>query len=100
MYQIRSRLVNFRVSEQELEELKAAAALHGARCLSDFARTTILATAVRECPPAPTNGALDDLLAGFDRRLSALEAALRRLNGTFDHALVPPQPGDYLKPDD
>jgi hypothetical protein len=38
----RNRLVNFRLSEQELESLKQVCHTHGARSISDFARGAVL----------------------------------------------------------
>ena len=92
MYRVRSRLVNFRVTPEEFAQLKASAALQGARCLSDFARNTILASAW--CPPAPNDGSVDAVLAGFDRRLTALEASLERLSGAFSQGLTAIKSGD------
>lgn len=38
----RNRLVNFRLSEIEFEKLKAACLEHGARSISEFARSSVL----------------------------------------------------------
>lgn len=38
----RNRLVNFRLSEEEFEKLRASCALTGARSLSDFARDAVM----------------------------------------------------------
>ncbi len=38
----RNRLVNFRLSEAEFEQLKAACHENGARSISEFARTAVL----------------------------------------------------------
>jgi hypothetical protein len=70
---IRSRLINFRVTDEELEQLKAAATLQGSRCLSEFARLVMLGTAggSQESP--------DGKLSQVDRRLNVLEANVTRL---------------------
>ena len=94
MYQVRSRLINFRVTEEEFQHLKAACALQGARCLSDFARNTILGNPHSQLPQAHANGSLDGVLAGFDRRLSALEAGLERLAGTLSRNAATAKAGD------
>ena len=45
MYQQRSRVINFRVSDEELNRLKAATALQGARSMSEYARAVLLGAA-------------------------------------------------------
>jgi hypothetical protein len=56
---VRTRLVNFRVTDEEYEQLQQAAARCGARSLSDYARQTLLE---------------DDL----GRRVAVIEAVLVR----------------------
>jgi hypothetical protein len=73
MEKVRGRLVNFRVTDDEFEQLKTACDRQGARCLSAFARKIMLS--------APDGGS-DDLrrdLALLERRLSNLEVSLSRL---------------------
>jgi hypothetical protein len=70
---VRSRLINFRVTDEELEQLKTAAAVQGSRCLSEFARLIMLGTA-NGAPESP-----DGKLSQFDRRLNILEANVARL---------------------
>jgi hypothetical protein len=73
MQNVRSRLVNFRVTADEFEQLKIACDRHGARCLSVFARNVMLNTAtVNGENPA-------DKLAALDRRLTVLEVSMSRL---------------------
>jgi hypothetical protein len=67
MRKIRTRLVNFRVTDEELEQLKVAADRQGARCLSDFARSVMF------------GGSYDDRLLSLDQRLSGLERSMARL---------------------
>src|ERR1017187_9362681 len=46
----RTRLVNFRVTDEEFERLKTASGRQGARCLSDFARGVMLGSPnLRSC---------------------------------------------------
>jgi hypothetical protein len=71
----RTRLVNFRVTDEEFELLKAACSRHGARCLSDFARGVMLG----QPNPCPVSSSYDDRLVSFDRRVSALEQSMSRL---------------------
>jgi len=73
MQKVRGRLVNFRVTDDELEQLKIACDRQGARCLSAFARQVMLRA------PDATNGDVDHKLAVLDRRLSTLEQSLSRL---------------------
>ena len=44
MQKVRSRLVNFRVTDDEFRQLKDASDRQGARCLSAFARKMVLST--------------------------------------------------------
>jgi hypothetical protein len=73
MQKVRSRLVNFRVTDDEFQELKSASDRYGARCLSAFARKMVLSA-----------GAVDganrvDELPSLVRRLSILEESMTRL---------------------
>jgi hypothetical protein len=67
MRQIRSRLVNFRVTDEELKQLKTASDRQGARCLSDFARSIMF------------GGTYDDRLLRMDHRLTGVEQSMARL---------------------
>ena len=75
MRRTRTRLVNFRVTDEEFERLKIASERRGARCLSDFARAIIL-----DQPEGPSlPGSYDDRFRSFDRRLNSLEQSMSRL---------------------
>ncbi len=75
----RTRLVNFRVTDEEFQRLKTASSLKKARCLSEFARSAILETA-RACEPGSDPAdPLADRLQDFDRRLSRLESNMSRI---------------------
>jgi hypothetical protein len=78
MQKIRNRLVNFRVTNEEFEQLKTAAAVQGARCLSEFARLVMLGTATGAYPPT-TQEPMEGKLSLFDRRLNVLESSVARL---------------------
>ena len=72
MQKVRGRLVNFRVTDDEFEQLKTACDRQGARCLSAFARQVMLS--------APgENGEVDRKLAVLDQRLATLEVSMSRL---------------------
>ena len=77
MQKVRSRLVNFRVTDDEFQQLKDASDRHGARCLSAFARKMVLSAGA-------SNGEHSvDELASLDRRLSLLEESMARLFNAF-----------------
>jgi hypothetical protein len=73
MQKVRGRLVNFRVTDDEFEQLKTACDRQGARCLSAFARKVMLSA------PDALAEDYDRKLAVLDRRLSTLEVSLLRL---------------------
>ena len=78
MQKIRSRLINFRVTDEELDQLKTAATVQGARCLSEFARLVMLGTVTgAQFHAVPES--LDGKLSLFDQRLNVLEANVARL---------------------
>lgn len=84
MEKIRSRLISFRVSDEEFRRLKTAAKAQRARCFSEFIRN--LATEhVHGFAPAPgsANSAASQL-AAFDRRLAQLESNVARIARDFD----------------
>lgn len=74
----RRRLVNFRLTDEELASLKVACLIAGARTLSDFARTAVLALAHgRLYPEASPVSAL----AGLAERLERIERTVNVLAG-------------------
>lgn len=73
MQKVRSRLVNFRVTDDEFEQLKVASDRNGARCLSAFARKMVLSAGTAD------GAHRVDELALLDRRLSILEESMTRL---------------------
>ena len=74
MLKARTRLINFRVTDEEFERLKSASGRQGARCMSDFARTLMLAQS-----GDLYHGSFDDKLLSLDRRLTNLERSMARL---------------------
>jgi uncharacterized protein (DUF1778 family) len=81
MEKVRSRLVTFRVSDEEFQNLKTAATVQSARCLSDFVRHVALQS-VRAGAADPVAGQLFDL----DRRLAQLESDVARIAKAVDGA--------------
>jgi hypothetical protein len=75
MSKARTRLVNFRVTDEEFARLKSTSDQQGARCLSDFARAVIFGHPEIHAPA----GWYDERLVSFDRRLTALERSMSRL---------------------
>lgn len=72
MLRPRNRLVNFRLSEEEFVKLKASCQTHGARSISDFARSSVL-----DRMEAPPNGPFGQTrLTQIDTKVSELEARL------------------------
>ena len=84
MRKIRTRLINFRVTDEEFELLKTASDRLGARCLSDFARSSMLNQS--KCPPASES--VNDRMNTFDRRLTVLERSMARLVDAISGAPV------------
>jgi hypothetical protein len=76
IYSPRTRLVNFRLSEDEYQTLKEAAIRQGARSISDFARGAIL-TSVNT--PRTENGQMD--LSGLDRKVTEIQGTVERISG-------------------
>lgn len=81
MQKLRTRLVNFRVSDEEFKQLKLACNKHGARCLSDFARSVMLA------PPGLRVEAFSTTIVELDRRVAALESSLAQLADIIAQAI-------------
>ena len=73
MQKVRNRLVNFRVTDEEFEKLKSACGRHGARCMSDFARTVMLSN-----PNLDPLSVADQMLS-LDQRVAGLETSMSRL---------------------
>jgi hypothetical protein len=89
MYRLRSRIVNFRVTDEELALLKTASALRGSRCLSDFARSVMLETANVPAPPS-SHDACDSRIVSLEQRMDALESNFQ----TLQSAVVPESPAE------
>ncbi len=71
----RNRVLNFRLTEQEYEEVKRAAEEQGSRCVSDFARTALL----RQSRPVATEPSVENMFRDLERRLTGLDSQLFRL---------------------
>lgn len=87
----RNRLVNFRLSEVEFEQLRHASIRSGSRSLSEFARNSVLRS-LEEWAPAGGR------LATLDHRVSELELALERLLRLFGAGRISPAGGELSLP--
>jgi hypothetical protein len=72
----RSRLVNFRLTEEEYGRLAAVCARRGSPSISDFARAAILRTIEAQ---TEREGPVDTQLAALGERLSDLERCFQSL---------------------
>jgi uncharacterized protein (DUF1778 family) len=73
----RTRAINFRLSEDEFEELKRACAAEGSRSLSDFARRAVWRMIVQDIDAGLPGTARDRI----NRRLDKLQEQLTELAG-------------------
>ena len=80
----RNRLVVFRLTQEEYEELKSVSFRRGARNISDFARSELLVSVARangvdgaESSP-PIGHALNDMQRGLDRLVQLVEQISQR----------------------
>jgi len=75
VFRPRNRLVNFRLSEDEFERLRTSCAQHGARSISDFARSSVL----RRLEEAPGSQNLPSQLSHLGHKLTELESRVGQL---------------------
>ncbi len=73
---IRNRLVTFRVTGDEFDQLREAADHAGARCLSDFARAVMLGVVVRRGSPSSEAALLKARLREIEHNLATKQASL------------------------
>jgi hypothetical protein len=77
----RNRLVNFRVSEEEFQNLREACLSGGARSISDFARSAVLSAfgSANE-----VEGLLKIRLSTIDQKMDELDSSLQTLLGRLN----------------
>jgi len=68
----RTRILNFRLTPDEYDQLRSACASQGMRCLSDFARAAVL----RVAESAMFDPSVQRCLLSLDQKLSQLDANL------------------------
>ena len=82
MQKVRTRLVSFRVTDEEFEQLKSACDRNGSRCLSEFARSSMLTNPNRD----PEN--VISKVVVLERRIASLETSMSRLHNALADADV------------
>lgn len=75
VFKPRNRLVNFRLSEEEFEKLRASCSLYGARSLSDFARAAVMRSVT-----GGSHSSSDTADPGIDRKMNDLESRIGELS--------------------
>jgi hypothetical protein len=79
MLKTRSRIVNFRVTEDEFTRLTTASLENGASCLSDFVRTVVLHAVEDHYYHALGNGNGKEELQVLMQRLGLVERSIAKL---------------------
>jgi hypothetical protein len=74
--QTRNRLVNFRLTQDELESLKVACLVKGSRNVSDFARTAVLELIESQSEPGMR---VQSRLAALDTRVAEIGVTVQYL---------------------
>ena len=72
----RNRVVVFRLTQDEYQDLKTVCSVRGARNISDFARSELLTFIGQETRP---EAALHGRLSEVDQKLSSLESEIQRM---------------------
>lgn len=81
MEETRSRVINFRVTQDEYRRLRKASVEGGCRCLSEYARVVLLQSL--DSPPEPKPGASNghEKMLTLELRVGLVELGLSRLEG-------------------
>lgn len=73
----RTRIVTFRLAEEEFERIKSLCIAEGARSISDYARNSLCnSTPAR---PAASDGELHARVGRLDRKVEELDRAIKEL---------------------
>jgi hypothetical protein len=78
------RLVNFRVTEAEYQQLRDACVTQGARCVSDFARQATLCRTQRSIGETEAESAAQaphDLIRGISELATSMTRLAERISG-------------------
>jgi hypothetical protein len=73
----RNRVVVFRLTQDEYEDLKTVSSVRGARNISDFTRSELLTSIGQE---RRSETALQGKLSDVDQKLSNLESKIQRMS--------------------
>jgi hypothetical protein len=79
LQKLKNRIINFRVTDEELARLKSASDQHGARCMSDFARDIMLKTVTESASAKDGDGQIEEKIHSLDGRLTSVESDLSRV---------------------
>lgn len=81
VFKPRNRLVNFRLSEEEFEKLRASCSLYGARSLSDFARAAVMRSVggANGVTGESTDPTLDSKVTDLESRVGELSRLVESL---------------------
>jgi len=77
----RSRIVSFRLSQEEYESLKAISATRGARSVSEFTRSVACSNAV---PSASDSEAIEEALRRINEKVDTINDELRKLHKAYE----------------
>ena len=83
----RTRMVNFRLSEDEYEYLKNTCLTEGARSISDFARAAVCRTLTNHT--APPGEPLDAWVRKLDGKVEELDRAVKELSALLGNGSRP-----------
>jgi hypothetical protein len=99
VFKPRNRLVNFRLSEEEFDRLRASCSLNGARSLSDFARAAVLRSVagLQTAPDSDSSASAPDTrVSQIDQKVVELESRVTELLRLMDnlqaHSVDSPAP--------
>ena len=73
----RNRVVVFRLTQDEYEDLKTVCSVRGARNISDFARSELLTSIEQERRPETL---VQVRLSDVDKKLTSLESKIQRMS--------------------
>lgn len=79
----RTKLINFRLSQDEFDSLKAACSVLRERSISDFARGAVLRSIEAQLPG---DGHIQHKLSSLDEKVGELDSMLRRLTSALELA--------------
>ena len=100
VFKHRKRMVNFRLSDDEYQNLKDMCLAHGSRSISDFARSAVWQAVSSE--NGSSNGSvrnIESAVLELRGRFEQLDREVKRLSGLLAHApaSAPPKP-ETIKP--